>query len=228
MSIGKNLQFLRRMRRMTQEELADQLNVSRQTVSKWELDAACPEIDKVIELCELFSCQMDQLIREDMTVVDEMYSNLRTEWIEPFRYVRHIVISTEPETDAIEHMKRTAGEMGIVRPQIIGWDFPRLSQEQINVYNMHGYAAALILPEDAALPEGMTALEHPRQQYAAVTIRDPFTAPFTTIPNAYKVLFTWMKANGVRGKRHKEAIGCFEKEYTADGITYMDVFIAVE
>ena len=38
-------------------------------------------------------------------------------------------------------------------PLIIGWDFPFLSQEQVNVFHMHGYAAAWVLPEDAA-PEG--------------------------------------------------------------------------
>ena len=227
MSIGQNLQFLRKMRNMTQEELAEKLDVSRQTVSKWELDAACPEIIKVIELCELFSCSMDQLIREDMTVVDDLYSNLRCEWVDSFRYLRHIVISSDPETDAISHMKRVAGELGIADAQIIGWDFPHLSQEQINVYNMHGYAAALMLPEGAAAPEGSEVFTQPRQQYGAITIREPFTAPFTTIPNAYKVLLSWMKSNAIRGIRQKEAIDCFEREYTADGVDYMDVYMAL-
>ncbi|MCM1335524.1 MAG: helix-turn-helix transcriptional regulator, partial [Eubacterium sp.] len=55
MSFGKNLQFLRRLRQnMTQEDLAERLNVSRQTVSKWELDTAQPEIEKAIELCRVF------------------------------------------------------------------------------------------------------------------------------------------------------------------------------
>lgn len=40
MSVGKNLQFLRKMKNLTQEELAEKLAVSRQTVSKWELDAS--------------------------------------------------------------------------------------------------------------------------------------------------------------------------------------------
>ncbi|WP_313017949.1 helix-turn-helix transcriptional regulator [Acetoanaerobium noterae] len=48
---------------MTQEELAEKLGVSRQTVSKWELDVMYPEMDKVIEICKLFSCSMDELIR---------------------------------------------------------------------------------------------------------------------------------------------------------------------
>ena len=227
MSIGNNLQFLRKMSGLTQEALAEKLEVSRQTISKWELDTAWPEIDKLIDLCELFNCTMDQLVREEMNIVDDIYSNIRCEWVEPFRYLRHIVISSEPESDAIEHMKRTAAILGIADPQIIGWDFPHLSQEQINVYNMHGYAAALLLPEDVTPPDGMTVLTHPRQRYAVITIRDPFSAPFTTIPNAYKILLTFMKTNGLNGKKEKDAIPCFEKEYTADGVAYMDVYIAL-
>ena len=46
MSFGKNLQFLRHLKgNMTQEDLAEKMNISRQTVSKWELDAAQPECD---------------------------------------------------------------------------------------------------------------------------------------------------------------------------------------
>ena len=227
MSIGSNLQFLRKMSGLTQEALAEKLDVSRQTISKWELDTAWPEIDKLIDLCELFNCTMDQLVREEMNIVDDMYSNIRCEWVEPFRYLRHIVISSEPESDAIEHMKRTAAVLGVDAPQIIGWDFPQLSQEQINVHNMHGYAAALLLPEDVTQPDGMPVLTHPRQRYAVITLRDPFTAPFTTIPNAYKILLTYMKTNGLSGKKEKDAIPCFEKEYTADGVAYMDVYIAL-
>lgn len=50
MSLGTNLQYLRRLsKNMTQEALAEKLNVSRQTISKWEMDSAQPEIDKAIE-----------------------------------------------------------------------------------------------------------------------------------------------------------------------------------
>ena len=67
MSFGENLQFLRRRRELTQEELAEQLNVSRQSVSKWESDAAYPEMDTIIKLCDLFFCDMDTLLRGDVS-----------------------------------------------------------------------------------------------------------------------------------------------------------------
>lgn len=230
MSFGGNLQFLRKMRnKMTQEELAEKLGVSRQTVSKWELDAAYPEMNKVIELCTLFSCSMDQLIREDMNVYDEAYSDIRMELVAPFRYLCYAVVSQEPEDDAQSHVRTWAAQLGIRDPQMIGWDFPVVSQEQINVYNMHGYAAALILP-DGVTPADINAevRQQESQKYIVITIKEPFHAPFRLIPNAYKTLLTYMKTNGINGKYEKGLIDCFEKEYVRDGIEYMDVYIAIE
>ena len=102
MSFGKNLQHLRRLSKdMTQEVLADKLHVSRQTISKWEMDAAVPEIDKAIELCSIFSCTMDQLFREELDAFDTAYSHFRVEVVPAFRYIKHAVISTEPELSLI-------------------------------------------------------------------------------------------------------------------------------
>lgn len=94
MSFGNNLQYLRQLSgNMTQEVLAEKLNVSRHTISKWEMDAA------------------------------------------------------NPEMDALDRVFKYAKENGIENLRVIGWDFPNLSVEQINVFNMHGYTAAKILPE---------------------------------------------------------------------------------
>lgn len=230
MSFGKNLQFLRKMRNtMTQEDLAERMGVSRQTVSKWERDNAYPEMEKVLELCELFSCTMDQLIREDMGAYDEAYSDIRFERIEPFRYIKYAVISTDPEADAINHVRNWAAALGVAEPLIIGWDFPELSQEQINVLNMHGYVAALVLDDDIT-PEDIEAevISQAAQMYIAITIREPFTAPFRLIPNAYGTLDTYMRANGIRHSERPCIIPCFEKEYVRDGVECMDIFIAVE
>ena len=230
MSFGQNIQFLRKMRnRMTQEELAEKLQVSRQTVSKWELDATYPEMDKVIEICKLFSCSMDELVREDMNVCDEAYSDIRMEYVGPLRYIRYAVVSTEPENDAISRVKKCADMLKIDNPEIIGWDFPILSQEQINVFNMHGYVAALVLPNNLTQTANtMDVVSQEKQKYIVITIKNPMIAPFRLIPNAYKVLMTYMHVNGISHKEDKKLISCFEKEYVIDGIPYLDVYIAIE
>lgn len=67
MSFSANLQHLRETRSMTQEQLAMLLGVSRQAVSKWESDAAYPEMDKLLRLCDIFGCSLDELARGDLT-----------------------------------------------------------------------------------------------------------------------------------------------------------------
>lgn len=67
MSLGENLQFLRKRENMTQEQLAETLEVSRQSVSKWESDSTYPETDKLMQLAELFHCTLDDLMRKDVS-----------------------------------------------------------------------------------------------------------------------------------------------------------------
>lgn len=54
--------LLRKEKNITQEQLAEMLNVSRQSVSRWEKDAAFPETDKLIQLSRLFTCSIDCMI----------------------------------------------------------------------------------------------------------------------------------------------------------------------
>lgn len=63
MSISENLQILRKSKNMSQEELAEKLNVSRQAVSKWESGSGYPETEKIISICEIFDCSMDELVK---------------------------------------------------------------------------------------------------------------------------------------------------------------------
>lgn len=220
MSLGQNLQYLRRLRKnMTQEALAERLSVSRQTISKWELDNALPEFDKAIALCTVFHCSLDNLFREDMAKRTDAYSDLRVEEVAGFRYIPYTVVSPDPESDALDRVARLAGQYGIKIPRLIGWDFPCLSQEQINVYHLHGYTAAWVLP-DGVTPANENIREQPTHKYAAIHIEHPFDDPFVTIPAAYRTLDDFVRVNGLR---HVEGgvIPCFE---TA-GDT-MDVYIA--
>lgn len=220
MSFGKNLQYLRQLSAgMTQEALAERLNVSRQTISKWEMDAANPEMDKALELCKVFNCSLDNLFRDEMDQRSSAYTNLRVEQVPGFRYVEHTVISTNPESDALDRVSKYAKDNGIENPRIIGWDFPRLSVEQINVFRMHGYTAAWILP-DGVDPEGLEIKSQAAHKYAAIHIERPFDNPFSTIPGAYHMLGDYMRTNGLAYVEN-EVIPCFE----TDGES-MDVYMA--
>ena len=66
MTLCEKLSKLRKEYNYTQEQLADILGVSRQSISKWESDIAYPETDKLIELGKLFDCSMDYLLKEDV------------------------------------------------------------------------------------------------------------------------------------------------------------------
>ncbi len=64
MSFGEKLSKLRKENNYTQEQLADVLNVSRQSVSKWESDLAYPETEKLIKISELFNSSLDYLMKD--------------------------------------------------------------------------------------------------------------------------------------------------------------------
>lgn len=62
MNIGEKLFELRKAKNLSQEEVADKLNVTRQTVSKWETNQSTPDFDKIIPLCELFEIGTEELL----------------------------------------------------------------------------------------------------------------------------------------------------------------------
>lgn len=64
MTFGEKLARMRKENNYTQEQLAQVLEVSRQSVSKWESDLTYPETEKLIRLCQLFDCSLDYLVRD--------------------------------------------------------------------------------------------------------------------------------------------------------------------
>ena len=68
MSFGENLQAIRRNNRMSQEDLADLLGVSRQAVSKWELGEGYPEVDKLLILSQKLNVSLDSLMGNTVPV----------------------------------------------------------------------------------------------------------------------------------------------------------------
>ena len=66
MRLGEKLQRLRKKSGLSQEQLAAQLTVSRQAVSKWELDETMPDTDNIIQLARIFGVSCDYLLREEV------------------------------------------------------------------------------------------------------------------------------------------------------------------
>ena len=66
MTFGEKIQFLRKQNGMSQEQLASQLTVSRQAISKWELDSSVPDTDNVVQLSKLFKVSADYLLNDDI------------------------------------------------------------------------------------------------------------------------------------------------------------------
>ncbi len=68
MTIGEKITKLRTAFGLSQEELSEKIAVSRQSVSKWEMDQALPQIDKVLQLCELFNISTDELLYDKLPI----------------------------------------------------------------------------------------------------------------------------------------------------------------
>lgn len=66
MKIGKRIREYRKIYNLSQEQLADKIFVSRQTVSNWENDKTYPDIQSIISLAILFNISLDEFIREDL------------------------------------------------------------------------------------------------------------------------------------------------------------------
>ena len=71
MTLGENIARLRAEKRLSQGDLAELLDVSRQSISKWETDASVPELDKLLRLAEIFGVTLDELVKGEAEKVAE-------------------------------------------------------------------------------------------------------------------------------------------------------------
>ena len=79
MKLADKLQVLRINKRLSQEELANILDVSRQAVSKWESEKSVPDLQKLIKLSELYNVNIDTLVKDDIELEEEDKSNVNNE-----------------------------------------------------------------------------------------------------------------------------------------------------
>ena len=82
------LQWIEADPMISQEQLAEKMNVSRQTVSRWESDEVTPELGKIVELSDLFCCKLDALVRENLRLREDIYSEIEIRKVMPFTMAR--------------------------------------------------------------------------------------------------------------------------------------------
>lgn len=70
MTIGEKITKLRKEQNLTQEQFAEILKVSRQSVSKWERDDAYPDTEKLIRISKIFACSLDYLLKDELEQMD--------------------------------------------------------------------------------------------------------------------------------------------------------------
>lgn len=79
MTVGEKLLELRKKKGLSQEEVANILNVSRQTISKWETDSSTPDFDKIVPICELYEISANELLNtikdENKSINDKIKNN---------------------------------------------------------------------------------------------------------------------------------------------------------
>lgn len=230
MNLGANIQYLRKINKLTQEQFAERMGITRQTVSRWESDEVTPELNKLVEMCSIFSCKLDELVREDMASREAIYSEVAIRKVPAFQMARYVMVSPNPEADVQNYMKQWAKKSGLAAAdpdaKLIGWDFPFVSQEQQTRFDLHGYVAAYVLPEGFQTDcPGVEYAQNKEAEYAVITVTDPFVQPFERIPAGYKYIMEFLEANNFKDKLCDDIICCFEHEYEKAGVVYMDIYV---
>lgn len=87
MTIGDRLLKLRRERNLSQEDLANELDVSRQTISKWETNQSIPDFDKIVPLCEYFGITTDELLTGNSNIIEAKVQDVKS------NFARNIAIA---------------------------------------------------------------------------------------------------------------------------------------
>lgn len=77
MKFGDNLRHLRKYKKLSQEQLAEKVGVSRQSVSKWECGESYPEMDNILTLCEIFRCKINDLVHDNLTDIDSLDEDIK-------------------------------------------------------------------------------------------------------------------------------------------------------
>lgn len=111
MNFADKLISLRKQKNWTQEELSEYLNVSRQSISKWESGASLPELDKLVKLSQVFGVSTDYLLKDQWGRPETVWEDMEMEQSETPGAKRRI--SMEEASGFLDTVRSVAGKMAL-------------------------------------------------------------------------------------------------------------------
>lgn len=105
MDLGEKLFELRKSKNLTQDDVAEKLNVTRQTVSKWETNQSTPDFDKIVPLCDLYGISPNELLKgqKENSEVEDNENDNSFDWNEA---KQHLFTRGKDDEDSYENMTR--------------------------------------------------------------------------------------------------------------------------
>ena len=223
MYFASNLQFLRRRKGITQEKLANQLGVSRQAISKWESGETIPEVSTLLQLAELFSCKLDDLLRQELSAAA---SPVRIVTVKGFRMVRHCLISPNAREDLRILLQTWVQQQGLTDTPLLMWNFPYTTQEQKQQFSMEGVAAALVLPEYFSPMESAYPIcAQSDCTYALLTMEEPDGRSHFQIAQGIRTILEALQVMGIPKSAKEGFLPCFERHYEKNGVAMADLYL---
>ena len=112
MEFNNKLYELRKQKGFSQEELANRLNVSRQTVSKWEVGESTPDMEKLVAISDLFEISLDELVKgEDAQTGDASVQVVKSEF---YSDIKEHVLTEDNKNKAKKGLKIVGIIAGII------------------------------------------------------------------------------------------------------------------
>lgn len=173
MSFRDNLQYLRAERNMTQEQLAMLLGVSRQSVTKWEAERSYPEMDKLLKMCQIFDCSLDDLVQGDLTKRHDETGNAQAQ-----------TIPSGPPQDVCgydEHQRKMAWKVPTgIACIIVGVALGFFFEGAFSISSHNGHDGAFIIFTLAGVLAGLAFIIPAGMAHSAFVKTHPFVEDFYT------------------------------------------------
>lgn len=114
MGFNNKLYELRKQKGLSQEELANRLNVSRQTISKWEVGDSTPEMEKLVAISDLFGISLDELVMNKAPEPAPTATQVQTAGSEMYHDIKEHVLTEDNKKKAKKGLKIAAIIAGVI------------------------------------------------------------------------------------------------------------------